>query len=235
MKVQVKNAISIKDFLKIGSNYRDIRLLRIGSKKITKNAQELHLMERYFHLLVNTDFLRRDVYDFLVRQRTYKEVSERHGVNQNYLRNIIYREIKRVFTDISDDPYALIRYRDYVPTDEDRENAVQELTRRIELLIENHEVIRANDLTDFMVMDIGDFAEEYTEYDGEIDNAMFKEIVDRLRYLSKPYLNTLFEHMDKKMLGYVIYLLITRERNLSDRDKRNKEVIKDTWFLPDNN
>lgn len=233
--MNVKNALSVREFLKLGSNYRDIRLMRMSSKKITRNEGELHLLEQYFQLLVSTDYLRVEVYDFLVGQKTYKEISEQHDVNENYLRNIIYKEIQRVYEDITEDPFALVRYPDYFEGGpEEKAEQVDILTDRLEVLLSNHNLVVAEDLSEFMVMDISEKAESYREYNGEIDTDLFYETVDRLKYLSKPYLNTLFNRMDKRILGYVMYLLITRDRNLSERDQNNKQMIKETWFLPEN-
>ena len=231
MKKTVKNGISVREFLKLGSSYRDIRLMRMSSKKITRDAAELHLLERYYHLLVNTDYLREEVYEFLVGQKTYEYISNTYGTHKNYLRNVIYKEVQKIFEDIADDPFAVVRYGDYV-SEEDRKDLVDILTERIEVLISNHQLIYAENLSEFMVMDIEKHSDVYREYNGAIDEELFYDTVDRLKYLSKPYLNALFTKIDRRLLGYILYLLNTKDSNLSERDINNKQVIKESWFLP---
>lgn len=203
----------------------------MSSRKITQDSAELHLLERYYHLLVSTDYLRDEVYDFLVRRMRYKEISATRGVNENYLRNIIHKEIQRIYDDITEDPFALVRYES---RSDDKKELVSILIDRIDVLISHHNIIVAEDLGDFMVLDLGEYSEEYNEFDGEINEELFYETIERLKYLSKPYLNTLFEQMDQRLLGYVVYLLGTKDRNLSERDKNKKQSVKELWFLPDN-
>jgi len=232
VKKQRNNTISIKDFLKMGSDYRDVKLMLSGVSKYTTNKEELRMLESYYFLLVNTDYLREDVYAFLVDQKTYKEVVEEFGVHENYIRNIIYKEVRRLFSDLTEDPFAIVRNREYMDDPEKREEIVDILNQRLERVISNLTVKRTNDLMDFMVINIEKYSDNYAEYEGEIDSEVLDDVVMRLQYLSQPYLERLFERMDKRVLGYIVYLLSTSNRKLSGRDIGVKEEICDMLFLP---
>lgn len=232
MKKQVKNALSVRDFLNLGSNYRDIGLLKLSIKRITRSEAERHLLERYFYLLVNTDYFRAEAYEVLVKRKTYKEVAERYGLKENYLRNLVHYEVRKIYEDVTEDPYALVRYRDYVEDKELKKDLVEILADRIDLLISNHNIVVAENIEEYMVVDMGEYSDIYREYDGNIDDELFAEMVERLKYLSKPYLNMLFKRIDERTLGYIVYLLITKDSNLSERDRENKKYVKEAWFIP---
>lgn len=216
----------------MGSDYRDVKLMLSGVSKYTTNKEELRMLESYYFLLVNTDYLREDVYAFLVDQKTYKEVVEEFGVHENYIRNIIYKEVRRLFSDLTEDPFAIVRNREYMDDPEKREEIVDILNQRLERVISNLTVKRTNDLLDFMVINIEKYSDNYAEYEGEIDSEVLDDVVMRLQYLSQPYLERLFERMDKRVLGYIVYLLSTSNRKLSGRDIGVKEEICDMLFLP---
>ena len=216
----------------MGSDYRDVKLMLSGVSKYTTNKEELRMLESYYFLLVNTDYLREDVYAFLVDQKTYKEVVEEFGVHENYIRNIIYKEVRRLFSDLTEDPFAIVRNREYMDDPEKREEIVDILNQRLERVISNLTVKRTNDLMDFMVINIEKYSDNYAEYEGEIDSEVLDDVVMRLQYLSQPYLERLFERMDKRVLGYIVYLLSTSNRKLSGRDIGVKEEICDMLFLP---
>lgn len=232
MKKQVKNTISVKDFLKMGSKYRDVKLMMAGVRKFTNNQREIDMLEKYYFLIANTDYLREDVYAFLVDEKTYREVVEEFGVHENYVRNIIYKEVNRLFEDITEDPFAFVRYRDYKEGFENREEVVEILNQRLEQIISNLTVRRTNDMLDYLVVNIEKYSDPYTEYEGDIDREVLDDILTRIQYLSQPYLERLFGMMDKRVLGYIVYLLSTNNRNLSKRDVNRKEEICDMLFLP---
>ena len=216
----------------MGSKYRDIKLMLTGAKQYTETKEELDMLEKYYFLVVNTDYLREDVYAFLVDQKTYKEIVEEFGVHENYVRNIIYKEIKRLFDDITEDPFALIRYKDYMEDYELRREKVEVLNQRLERIISNLTVRRTNDLLDYMVVNLEKYGNGYSEYEGDIDRELLDDTVERLQYLSQPYLDKLFSVVDDRIVGYIVYLLTTNNRRLSSRDVGVKEEICDMWYLP---
>lgn len=235
VKKQVKNAFSVREFLKLGGKNKDISIMRVNSRKYTRDAEELHLMERYYTLLVNTDYLEEELYKTLVEEKSYEEASEETNVKIGYLKNIVHEGIRKIYEDLTGDPFALVRYREDFNQEigeEVRILEVQRLTELIELTIEDYTMIKMDGIDDMMVYDFGDYAEDYREFNGEINEELFNETIDRMKYISKPYLDILYNQMDKRTLGYVKYLLLTREERLSRRDQENKKLIKDIWFLP---
>lgn len=232
VKRQVKNTISAKDFLKMGSKYRDVKLMMTGARKYTSDPREIEMLEKYYYLIANTDYLREDVYAFLVDEKSYKEVVEEYGVHENYIRNIIYKEVNRLYEDITEDPYAFVRYKDYRDQFENPEEVVEILNQRLEQIISNLTVRRTNDMLDYLVVNIEQYSEQYSEFEGEVDTETLDDMLTRLQYLSQPYLEKLFGMMDKRLLGYVVYLLSTNNRNLSKRDVNKKEEICDMLFIP---
>ena len=216
----------------MGSKYRDVKLMLTGIKKYTETKEELEMLEKYYFLIVNTDYLREDVYAFLVDQKTYKEIVAEFGVHENYVRNIIYKEIKRLFDDITEDPFALVRYKDYMEDYELRKEKVEILNQRLERIISNLTVRRTNDLLDYMVVNLEKYGNGYAEYEGDIDRELLDDTVERLQYLSQPYLDKLFGVIDERIIGYIVYLLTTNNRRLSSRDVGVKEEICDMWYLP---
>lgn len=218
--------------MKLGSKYRDLRIFRESSKKVSRDTAELYLLERYYFLITKTSYLREEAFEFLVEGKTYKDIVKDYNISEGYLKNIIHREIREVYDDITEDPFALVRYKDYIEDVEYKRQRVQELTKRINFLIDNQKMILSQDIDEYMLVDLSDYADPYREYDGDIDGELLVEMVQRLRYISKPYLSKLFEGIDKRTLGYIVYILNTKENDLSDRDKENRQAVKDTWFIP---
>lgn len=232
VKMRVKSNLSIRDFLKMGGKYRDLRLVLSNARKFTSNTDQLHLLERYHYLLVNTEYLRDEVYDFFIHEIGYKQLEEEYHINPNYIRNIIYKEVTRLFEDISEDPFALVRYKDYEIDQDEKDHLVDIMIQRIDRLIKTQGIRRTDDLLDYMVLDLRNYAEDYKEEDGEIDLNLHEDTIKRLQYLSKPYLELLFNRSNKRNLGYIIHLLTTSERKLSERDKIKKQELCDLWFIP---
>lgn len=232
-KEQLKSNYSVKSFLKKSSQYRDINVLKSNMGVYTRTPGELYLMELYYHLLVETDYLTEILYDFLVVGNTYEEIERKHGIAHSYIRNVVYKGIKRLFEDVVEDPYGLIMCRED-RTNEEQRIRVEASINRLEVIIKSHDLIRTDNLGEYLVLDLETKADNYREYAGKIDEDLLYATMDRLKYLSKPYLETLFGVMDKRILGYLVYLMSTKEVRLSDRDKEMKRVLAETWFIPYN-
>lgn len=230
--MQVKNSPSIKNLLKLGgkNNNKDIFKVNIG--RFTENSDELHLLERYHYLIVNTDFLRDESYDFFVNGKGYKQIIEQYGINENYMRNIIYREVTRVFEEISDDPLAVVRYRNYVEDKRERKELVERLIEQIETIIKKSNIRKTDKLKEYMLVDFGEYAGNDKYESTDIDENEYEEFVERMKYLSQPYLKKLFGMVDTNIFNYIDYLLTTPDRKLSDRDKDKKQELTDTWLFP---
>lgn len=216
----------------MGGKRRDRELMLTGARKFTSNSEELHLLDRYYYLLVNTDYLREAVYGFFVDGKSYEQLTVDFKIHKNYVRNVIYKEVKRLFEEVTEDPFALITNKEYEIGDNSREQLVDVLINRIERMIKNQKTRRFDELVDYMLVDLKEQGEFDTEYNGKIDEQEFGALINRLQYLSKPYLDSFFDVVDKKMVGYIAYLLTTSNRKLSERDKAKKQEICEVWFLP---
>lgn len=232
VKENYGNATSIKDFLNLGGKYRDERLIRMGIRRYTNNEFEMKTLEKYYYLLANTDYLKDEVYDLFIEQKTHKEVIEIYGIHDSYMRNIVYREVRRVFGELSEDLFAVVRYG-YFKEEPDRRRSIFERVRSIINKLMDHVTIKkTRDLLDFLLVNIEEYGDKYNEYEGVIDKEMLQETLDRLKYLSSPYLEMMFKGVDKRILGYIVYLLTSNEKRLSERDVIIKGDICEELFLP---
>jgi len=216
----------------MGGKHRDKELMLLSARKYTSNPEELYLLERYFYLLVNTDFLKPAVYAFLINGKTYKQVSEEFNLKESYMRNFIYKNVRNVFDEISGDPLAFIRYKNDDMRRTDRENEIDRLTDRIDILIKKRDIRRHDGLLDYMLVDFSKYGEQCDNRDGKIDEEEYEEFIKRMQYISKPYLESLFNLVDENIFGYIVYLLTAGERRLSDRDKIKKKELMDLWLFP---
>jgi len=226
------NAISIRDFLNLGGKFRDERLMKTGIRRFTSNEKEIDILKKYYFLLVNTDYLREEVYELFIGQKTHKEVVEEYRVHENYMRNIVHLEVKRVFKELTEDPYAIVRYGYYKEEQGLREEIMERISIILDSLLENVSIKKTRDLLDFLVINIENHANSYNEYEGHIDQEVLQETIDRIKYLSKPYLERMFGGVDKRVLGFIVYLLTTNNNRLSERDEIIKEDICSELFIP---
>lgn len=231
-KHQVKNAYSIKNLLDLGGKYRDIELLRVKARKYTSDELEIKLLEKFFFLLVNTDYLEDEAYAFLVEGKSYRQIVEEYNIKYSTLKNKIHHNTKRVYEDLVEDPLALIRYPSEYVTKKEKEDAVDRLLDRIEVIIKNYTIVKIDNLLDYMLVDFSKYSERYDNKDGKIDSQEYEQFIKRMQYLSKPYLERIFQMVDKHILGYVTYLLTTSDRRLSERDLIKKKELCELWLFP---
>src|SRR5699024_4455075 len=98
-----------------------------------------------------------------------------------------------------------------------REEIMARIYVILESLLENVSIKKTRDLLDFLVINIEKHANSYNEYEGHIDQEVLQETIDRIKYLSKPYLERMFGGVDKRVLGFIVYLLTTNNNRLSER------------------
>jgi len=232
--IQANNSYSVRNLLNLGGNYRDKELMINRARKYTSDCMELKMLERYFYLLVNTDYLHEAVCMYYVDGKSQKQISDKTGYRESYIRNLVYRDVKRLFNDLSVDPYAFVRYPDTNMETLAREKEVDRILKRIELMIKKQELRRYDSLMDYMLIDFSRYGEPNNKFEGFLDEEEYTEFVRRMQYLSKPYLQSFFNIVDKRIPGYIHYLLTTGDGRLTERDRERKKELAAMWLFPSN-
>lgn len=229
VKQQENSSFSIKNVVNLGGKQRDKDIMLLKARKYTSDKEELYLLQQFFHLLVYTNYLPQKLYAFYVEGKTYQEVSDRYGIKKEYMRNYIYRNVKKIFHDLTGDPlYHIVQKQSNTS---DKEKETDRLINRINGLIKTHETIRKDDLLDNLLIDFRKYAKE--EYQNQkIDEIAYEQFIERMQYVSKPYLQRMFKLLDSEIFSYVVYLLTTTNRRLTERDKVKKEELIELWMLP---
>lgn len=226
----VKNNKSIKDLVDLGGKSGDIRLFRAGAKKFTSDEKELLLLERYFVLIVYTDYLRPEVKEFFVNRKSYKQIYEMFpDMGDGYLRTLIYNERNRLFGDLVVDPLYEVKIKNLAVEE------VKALTDRIDELIKKQTIIDSVNPLDYLYIDLKEFADIDREFNRYVKDQDFIQSAKKLQSISKPYMEMVLNAIDKKLLGYFVYLLTTKDDSLTDKDKIKKRQLREVWWLPNEN
>ncbi|MFV1457779.1 hypothetical protein, partial [Bacillus mycoides] len=124
--IRERTGQSIKDFIQLGSRMRNVGVLNVNIRKFTNSEVHKEMLNKYYQLLVDTNYLGNQAYEVMVLRKPYKEVLEAYpNIAESYLPNIIYKEAKRVFSDLGCDPYQDIL--DGKLTDEDAKGLINVL------------------------------------------------------------------------------------------------------------
>lgn len=223
MKNSSKN---IKKFVRIGGASLNDGLLRMGVMDITKNEHEIDLLTEYFFLLTKTDFLNPKVYDVLVKGRSYSEVVERYEISEVTLKNLIYNESKKVYERLTQDPY------DVVVRHTLDDGYLDQLKLHIRSLIRESNLLDKVEIQDFLLFDLTKYVDVDYAYHTKIDHKEYTLLLNKLKPLSKPYLNTLLSSANQDMLGYMSYLIRTPDSNLTELALKHKKELKLVWWIP---
>ncbi|MBX9158285.1 hypothetical protein [Bacillus cereus] len=242
--IRVRTGQSIKDFIQLGSRMRNIGVLNVKIRKITDSEVHREVLNKYYQLLVDTNYLGNEAYEVMVLRKSYKEILKSYpNIAESYLRNIIYKEAKRVFSELGCDPYQAIL--DGELTDEDGKGLINVLHKKI---LENGKrgdvayVSTANNvrytsaglLTDQMNLDF----KKYATLDGDYiqsfnDEEMFAVIAKKFQILSKSYFDNLMKDIDERLIGYYMYLLNTDEKLLTEKQRGQRQQLREVWWLSD--
>ncbi len=224
MKNSSKN---IKKLVQIGGPTLNDGLLRMGVMNITKNEHEIDLLTEYYFLLTKTDFLNPKVYDVLIKGRSYSYVTEKYDISEVTLKNLIYNESKKVYTQLTQDPY------DVVVKHELEAGYLDQLRLHIKSLIRESRLLDKVEIQDFLLFDLTKYVDVDYSYHTKIDSTEYTQLLNKLKPLSKPYLTTLLNSADQDMLSYMSYLIRTPNSNLTDLANKHKKELKLVWWIPD--
>lgn len=225
MNIDVNNSGSIKKLVNLVSKTLDIQIVRDRVKRYTDREDEINLIGEYYRLVVNTNYLRTEAYEFLVNGKTYNQIIQEYDVNPGYIRNIIYNEGKRLFTEIGGDPLGELRLKELT------EEKTAMYTKNIKTILGTVEEKGGNSINDLFTFNIEETSEVDRKFNRNVGEQDFKELVTVLKYFVKPYADVLVENIDKRHIGYILYLLRTDEGSLTEQDKLRKKYLKMEWML----
>ena len=216
--------MKLREFVKIGGTQKskDVMTSRVmiktGDTSITDFAGKL------WELVANTNYLRPSVHAILFKGLTHKEASETFSVKESYLRNLIGREGKRLAKDLGTDPMPILEGKMLGDMSRGEIDALHEV---VEGLIATSDPLEEGVLDKLTI----DIQNTRTERTNTISDSDFIKLVQSLDFLSKPKMESKLESTGQKTLGYLVYLLRTDVKYLSEKDKVRKEIIEEVWWL----
>ena len=249
VKERVRTGQSIKDFVALSGKKRNSSVLYSKLSQLTDNKIMTDLLMKYFYLLVHTNFLSDVAYDVLIARLTYKEVLVKYPeIKESYLRNIVYKEGKRVFTELGCDPYSLLDSKDV--SDKDTVQLLELINDKIRMhgvrgMLGGGNILRGTgggvfaankELLTQLNIDFAKYAEIDEDFISHFEkDAEFVQVAKKLRMLSKSYADAVLNNIDSKLLGYFYYLLSEREEKLSEVQVSRKQQLREVWWLRDVN
>ncbi|PGR83733.1 hypothetical protein [Bacillus cereus] len=245
MQERQKVGRSIKDFLKLGGRMKNRGVLQVNVRKVTRNPALIEVLNKYYTLLVETNFLSGVAYEVLVLGRNRKEVVRKYPhVAETYVRNLVYRDAKRVFAELGCDPYKDIK--DGIIVEENAPALNNVLDKLILTNGKKGDARTYEDdlfgtsqskgmLTDNVQIDFKQYAEIDSEYIRTFrGDEEFRLLAKRFQILSKPYFDNFMRDTDKRLVGYFMFLLNTDDDQLTEKQKIQKEQLKQVWWLHEN-
>lgn len=236
MTIKTHNSKSIKDFLKLGGTSRDAEIAKVQASKYTLNDDILNIVEMYYTLIANTNYFQQEVYSFYVEGLTYQEISEKHDVNINYLRTLIYNENNRLFNDLGGyDIYYMLS-----------ENKFTKLTIKIinlilfKLLNDREDIVYRENTIKIGKGDVEDNKEiflnnlvsvqpENIEYDRQffstIDDNNFTHLINLVKSISINNQQQFINKINPKFIGYLNFIYNSPVNNLTYIDNERKKVL----------
>lgn len=215
--------MKIKEVLKLGGGKLSKEVMTSKVMIATGDTKVADFASKLWDLLTNTDYLRGSVHGVLVKGYTHKEASEIYGIKESYLRNLIGLEGDRVEEDLGRDVYPILIGEEEVPN----RASIEALITIVEELLDISEWL-TEDLFDKLTFDIKDKRSVRTS---DLSDSDFIEMVQALDFLSKQKMKSKLEATGDTKLGYLVYLLRTRDKYLTEQDKTRKDIIKEVWWL----
>lgn len=214
---------SLKEVTKMGGSGQNFDLARIWSDKYGKTKGQSNLLFNYFLLLTNTNFLREDMYDYLVHNLSYKQLEEKYKKN-NY-NNIVARTVKKIFDCIGNDILYTILYEN--PSEEN----IIALDTHIINLLNSHENFKEVKNKSIFSINFENFSKIDMKFNAQISDASFEEVAEVLKPYVITYQNIIFDQLEPEHFGYIYHLINSPLDNLSDTDKRRRKKLEADWFI----
>lgn len=183
------------------------------------NGYDLFLWQVY-QLFRNYDVLDSESYAFLVDRESYDMIGTRLNKNPHTIRQQIRRHLIQVTEQFTFNPIEVIETQQ--PTEELFDTLAhlqstfklrekQEINRQIEIYDVPHEFDRG--------------------FNATLDDTEFTSIADALKMFSIPYRQLILSRLDKRVLGYVDYLMTTPDKQLTKQDKERRDILYGTTML----
>lgn len=225
MNIDVENGKSIRKLVSLGTEYGDATVIRVRAKEFTMDDSEIIMLEMYYQLIVQSTYLRDEVYDFLVRGNTYKQIIKKYRVKSGNLRNLIYRQTKELFDEIGNDPLAKVILK------ECNRNLVEANISRITEMLDRESIRVVHKIQDIFTFDIESKSEIDRTFNKKIEEDEFQELANVMKYYVKPYRDLILNSIDERLIGYIYYLLRTDDDSLLEEDLARKNYLRMGWML----
>lgn len=224
MKKEVqKNSMKLKNIIDLGGANRSKAVMTSRVMVATGDELMLELAGKLWELLVSTDYLRASVHGVIVEGYSHSEASEIYGDKESYLRNLVGLEGERLREDLGLDVYP------YLVGEQEVENTeqIKAVIRVIEGLMDNVNMLEET-VFDKLTVDIRN---ERVYRNTSLTDAEFLDFLRENDYMSKPKVENQLAGLDGGDVGYILYLLKTKEAYLSEKDLTRKELLEEAWWL----
>lgn len=216
---------SLRKLITIGGGALDDTVFRERAQRYKVSGEELDILTLYYRLIVGTDYLRSEAYDFFINGKTYNEIIEEYGVSAGYVRNIIYNETRRVFNDIGGDPlYDIVKGKSH-------EGLLVAYNRTLGDLLGESTLRSGKTVQGLFTFDIEGLSVIDRGFNQNVEENEFKDLAGVMRYFVKDYQNVVLNSIDARHIGYIYYLLRTDDSSLTERDRERKKYLIMEWML----
>lgn len=218
------SSMKIKDILKLGGEKLSKEVMSSKVMIATGDVKMADLANKLWDLIVHTDYLRPAVHGVLVKKYTHKEASEIYDVKESYLRNLVGLEGARLQDDLGLDIYPFLVGEEEMPT----KASIDALVTIVEGL-STASTWLTEDLFDKLMF--SKMRSQRSVRTNTLSDNEFISTVQQLDFLSKPKMESKLDEVGETTLGYLVYLLRTDDKYLTEEDKTRKEIIKEVWWL----
>lgn len=215
--------MKIKDVIDLGGNNKSKAVMTSRVMVATGNEKLVDFAGKLWDLIVNTDYLRASVHGVVVEGYTHKEASDIYGVKESYLRNLVGIEGSRLEDDLGLDAYPYLIGEKRVENDA----LIDAVIMVVEGLVVDSEMLEET-VFDKLTIDIRNKKAYRNNSLSDVDFIKFLRDND---FLSKPKIENQLEGLDEGDVGYILYLLRTKEAYLNDKDLTRKEILEEAWWL----
>ena len=213
--------MNLRGFIKYGGKTRNktVMLAKVGG--IANNNKVVQLAGLYWDLLVGTYYLKEETYLNIIKGLTYSEIQV--ITQTKSIHTVIYRDKQRLKQDLGVDILTYIEEGNYNTKEIDGYMII------LEQLLSEQDMRDQTNLLNKLNINFNQFT---YHKDLEMDDMDYMQLVDRLSILSKSYTEMVVREMDSpEIMGYIKYLLGTKDHYLTEQDKQRKLVLMQAWWL----
>lgn len=213
----------LREIMKLGGTRKSGSVMTSKVMIATGDTSLTEFSEKLWRLITETDYLRPSVYGVVVEGLTHKESSETYDVKESYLRNLIGIEGRRLEEDLGMDVLPYLQGEGEKLT----RNEISALNMIVEGLLEVVEPLEEG-VFDKLNIDIRDTR---AVRNTDMSDGDFIKGIQSLEMLSKPKLESAITDAGDELIGYIVHILRTDEKYLTESDKTRKEILEEVWWL----